>query len=98
MRVFPRGVVLKHLAKACGRSAVRAALFVGLRQGQQQLDVDGGEIIAALRAPILVPILWKQLPPVCRERTFTAGDIPLPKRTLREALEVIHIDPDTLRV
>ena len=98
MRVFPRRVVLKHLVQACSRSAVSSAFFMGIRHGQQQLDVQGRQAVTSLRAPVLVPILWKKLAPVRRERTFIAGDIPVPKRTLRKALEVIRIDPDTPRV
>src|SRR4029453_6888157 len=45
-----------------------------------------------------VSILWQKLARVRRERILIGHDIPLPKRTLRQVLEVIGIDPDTLRV
>jgi hypothetical protein len=98
MRVFPRRVVLKYLAQACSRRAVSAAFFMGIREGQEQLNVEGCQAVTSLRAPVLVAILWEKLAPVRRERTFIAGDISLPKRALRKAFEVIRINPDTLPV
>src|SRR5215217_255349 len=98
MRVFPRRVVLKHFAEARSRSAVSAPSFMGLRQGQQQPYVYGRQVLTSLRAPVLVPILRKQLTPVRGERTFIAGHVPPPQRTVCQALKVVRIDPDALCV
>src|SRR4029453_748303 len=98
MGLFPRRVVLKSLTQACGRSPASAAFFLGLRKREQQLDAQGRQVVAAFRAPVLVAILWKKLAPVRRERALVARDVALSKSTLREALEVIRVDPHTLRV
>src|SRR5215470_14691093 len=96
--LFPCRVLLEDLPEAVGRLVEGAASLEFVREREQHPEVQFGQIVTALGAPVLIPILRKEFTAVDRERGLKSGDLLTPQSILGELLKPIRIDRDMLRV